>query len=61
MLRRDLFSLTAAAGLTDRGSLAEGQRADAVLIAPGDSPRVVAVVAQGRLAFSTAEGIDRLS
>jgi alpha-D-ribose 1-methylphosphonate 5-triphosphate diphosphatase len=51
----------AAAGLTDRGTLAEGQRADAVLIAPGDSPRVVAAFANGRLAFSTAEGIDRLS
>lgn len=51
----------AAAGLTDRGSLAQGQRADIVLVAPGDSPRVVAVLAHGRLAFSTAEGIDRLS
>ena len=51
----------AAAGLTDRGTLAEGQRADAVLIAPGDSPRVVATLAHGRLAFSTAEGIGRLS
>ncbi len=50
-----------AAGLTDRGTLAEGQRGDAVLIAPGDNPRVVAVFAHGRLAFSTAEGISRLS
>ena len=51
----------AAAGLTDRGSLAEGKRADIVLVAEEDSPRVVATFAQGRLAFSTAEGIDRLS
>jgi alpha-D-ribose 1-methylphosphonate 5-triphosphate diphosphatase len=51
----------AAAGLTDRGTLAEGKRADIVLVAPGDSPRVVAVFAHGHLAFSTAEAIDRLS
>ncbi len=50
----------AAAGLTDRGTLAGGQRADVVLMAE-DSPRVVATLAQGRLAFSTAEGIERLS
>lgn len=51
----------AAAGLMDRGTLAEGQRADIVLVVPGNSPRVVAVLAHGRLAFSTAEAIDRLS
>lgn len=51
----------AAAGLTDRGSLAEGQRADIILVAEGNSPRVVATFAHGRLSFSTAEGIDRLS
>jgi len=51
----------AAAGLTDRGTLAEGQRADIVLMTKGDNPRVVATLAQGRLAFSTAEGIERLS
>ena len=51
----------AAAGLADRGSLAEGKRADIVLVASGDSPRVVATVARGRLAFSTAEAVERLS
>ena len=62
---RDAWALVsanpaAAAGLTDRGSLAEGKRADIVLVAK-DSPRVVGTFAHGRLAFSTAEGIDRLS
>jgi alpha-D-ribose 1-methylphosphonate 5-triphosphate diphosphatase len=62
---RDAWALVsanpaAAAGLTDRGSLAEGKRADIVLMA-GDGSRVVATLAHGRLAFSTAEAIERLS
>ncbi len=50
----------AAAGLTDRGTLAPGQRADIVLVARDPAPRVVATIAGGRLAFATAEVADRL-
>ncbi|MDU6376745.1 MAG: amidohydrolase family protein, partial [Bradyrhizobium sp.] len=44
-----------AAGLSDRGSLAEGLRADIILIDDSDAlrPRVVAVVASGRLVYLT--------
>jgi alpha-D-ribose 1-methylphosphonate 5-triphosphate diphosphatase len=49
----------AAAGLTDRGSIAEGARADLVLVDPVQ-PRVIATVAGGRLAHLTAEGSARL-
>lgn len=49
----------AAAGLMDRGTIAEGQRADLVLIDPVQS-RVVATVAGGQLAYLTAEGATRL-
>ena len=49
-----------AAGLQDRGSLAEGMRADAVLVEPGDAPRVVATIAGGRIAAATAELAGRL-
>lgn len=50
----------AAAGLTDRGAIAEGLRADLVLVDP-TIPRVVATVVGGRIAYSTAEGAARLS
>ncbi len=49
-----------AAGLTDRGSLVEGMRADAVLVEPGTRPRVVATIANGRIAAATAEATRRL-
>jgi len=49
----------AAAGLTDRGSIAEGARADLVLVDPVQ-PRVIATIAGGRLAHLTAEGAARL-
>ena len=49
-----------AAGLTDRGTLDEGKRADLVLIAPGASPRVVLTIAQGRIAAGTADGFARI-
>ncbi len=49
----------AAAGLTDRGSIAEGARADLVLVDPVQ-PRVIATIAGGRLAHLTAEGSARL-
>lgn len=38
-----------ALGLSDRGSIAPGKRADLVLIAPEPQPRVVATIAGGRL------------
>ncbi|MBN8872870.1 MAG: alpha-D-ribose 1-methylphosphonate 5-triphosphate diphosphatase [Rhodospirillales bacterium] len=49
----------AATGLTDRGTIAVGKRADLVLIDP-DSRRLVATVAGGRLAHVTAAGAARL-
>ncbi len=49
-----------AAGLADRGTLAPGMRADAVVVQPGTLPRVVATIANGRLAAANAEGIRRL-
>jgi alpha-D-ribose 1-methylphosphonate 5-triphosphate diphosphatase len=51
----------AAAGLSDRGSIAPGNRADLVLVGVTDGmPRVVATVAGGRLAHLSAEGAARL-
>lgn len=38
-----------ALGLSDRGVIAPGRRADLVLVAPGPEPRVVATIAGGRL------------
>jgi alpha-D-ribose 1-methylphosphonate 5-triphosphate diphosphatase len=49
-----------AARLHDRGSLAPGMRADIVLVEPGPLPRIVATIANGRLAAATAEGTRRL-
>ena len=49
----------AAAGLMDRGSIAEGARADLVLV-DQVQPRVIATIAGGRLAHLTAEGSARL-
>jgi alpha-D-ribose 1-methylphosphonate 5-triphosphate diphosphatase len=49
----------AAAGLTDRGSIAEGARADLVLVDPARQ-RVIATIAGGRIAHLTAEGAARL-
>ena len=51
----------AAAGLTDRGTLDEGKRADLVLMTPGPSPRVVLAIAQGRVAGGTADGFARIA
>jgi alpha-D-ribose 1-methylphosphonate 5-triphosphate diphosphatase len=50
----------AAAGLADRGAIAEGLRADLVLVDPA-TPRVVATIAGGRIAYLTADGAARLS
>jgi alpha-D-ribose 1-methylphosphonate 5-triphosphate diphosphatase len=48
-----------AVGLTDRGTIEEGMRADIVLVAPAE-PRVVATVVQGQFAYVTADGMARL-
>jgi alpha-D-ribose 1-methylphosphonate 5-triphosphate diphosphatase len=50
----------AAAGLADRGAIAEGLRADLVLVDPA-SVRVVATIAGGRIAYLTADGAARLN
>jgi alpha-D-ribose 1-methylphosphonate 5-triphosphate diphosphatase len=50
----------AAAGLSDRGAIADGLRADLVLVDPR-VPRVVATIAAGRIAYLAAEGAARLS
>ncbi|WP_284943986.1 alpha-D-ribose 1-methylphosphonate 5-triphosphate diphosphatase [Acidisoma cladoniae] len=60
--RWDLISANpaAAAGLTDRGHIAPGLRADLVLVAATPAPRIVATIAGGRVAHLTAEGAARL-
>jgi alpha-D-ribose 1-methylphosphonate 5-triphosphate diphosphatase len=50
----------AAARLNDRGTIAEGMRADIVLVDPGSS-QVVATIAAGRIAYLTAACTPRLS
>jgi alpha-D-ribose 1-methylphosphonate 5-triphosphate diphosphatase len=49
----------AAAGLTDRGTIEPGKRADVVLVDPA-GPAVVATIARGRIAHMTAQGASRL-
>ena len=49
-----------AAGLTDRGTLALGNRADVVLVEPGPLPRVVATIANGTMSAATAEAMRRV-
>jgi alpha-D-ribose 1-methylphosphonate 5-triphosphate diphosphatase len=49
----------AAAGLTDRGTITEGARADLVVVDPV-SKRAVATIAAGRIAHLTAEAAGRL-
>ena len=50
----------AAAGLDDRGTIAAGKRADLVLVDP-DRRRVVATIANGRIAHLDAAGAARLN
>jgi alpha-D-ribose 1-methylphosphonate 5-triphosphate diphosphatase len=49
-----------AAGLTDRGSIEAGKRADIVLVEPTER-KLVATIAGGHLAHLTAEGANRLA
>jgi alpha-D-ribose 1-methylphosphonate 5-triphosphate diphosphatase len=49
-----------AAGLTDRGAIAEGLRADLVLIDP-TVPRIVATIVGGQIAHITASGAARMA
>lgn len=49
----------AAARLPDRGTIAEGRRADLVLVEPNER-KIVATIAAGRLAHLTTEGAARL-
>ncbi|MGH7211183.1 MAG: alpha-D-ribose 1-methylphosphonate 5-triphosphate diphosphatase, partial [Acetobacteraceae bacterium] len=48
-----------AARLPDRGRIAEGLRADVILVAP-EARRILATIASGRLAYLSAEGAARL-
>ncbi len=48
-----------AAGLTDRGTIETGKRADVVLLDPA-SGGIVATIAQGRIAYLTSAGAGRL-
>ena len=50
----------AAAGLADRGTIADGKRADIVLVDPA-GPTVVATFVAGRAGFLSAAGWDRLA
>jgi alpha-D-ribose 1-methylphosphonate 5-triphosphate diphosphatase len=48
-----------ATGLTDRGTIESGKRADLVLVEPG-SRQIVATIAEGRIAHLSAAGSARL-
>jgi alpha-D-ribose 1-methylphosphonate 5-triphosphate diphosphatase len=60
--RWDLISANpaAAAGLTDRGRIEPGRRADLVIVAEAPAPHVVATIAGGRIAYLSAEGASRI-
>jgi alpha-D-ribose 1-methylphosphonate 5-triphosphate diphosphatase len=60
--RWDLISANpaAAAGLTDRGRIEPGRRADLLVMAQEPAPHVVATIAGGRIAYLSAEGASRL-
>jgi alpha-D-ribose 1-methylphosphonate 5-triphosphate diphosphatase len=60
--RWDLISANpaAAAGLSDRGRIEAGRRADLVVVGVEPAPHVVATMAGGRIAYLSAEGASRL-
>jgi len=60
--RWDLISANpaAAVGLTDRGRIAPGLRADIVVVEPSPAPRIVATITGGRIAYLSADGVARL-
>jgi alpha-D-ribose 1-methylphosphonate 5-triphosphate diphosphatase len=47
--------------LTDRGTLAPGQRGDFLLVEPGAVPRVVATIAAGRIAYLAPDAMGRVA
>lgn len=49
------------AKLGDRGTLAAGQRGDAVLVERGEVPRVVATICAGKIAYLAPGAVGRLS
>jgi alpha-D-ribose 1-methylphosphonate 5-triphosphate diphosphatase PhnM len=57
-----LVTLNAAAlaGLDDRGTFEIGRRGDAILVAPGEVPRVVATICAGRIAYLAPDAVQRL-
>jgi alpha-D-ribose 1-methylphosphonate 5-triphosphate diphosphatase len=46
--------------LDDRGELAVGQRGDVVLVEPGPLPRIVATIANGKLAYVAPDALERI-
>jgi alpha-D-ribose 1-methylphosphonate 5-triphosphate diphosphatase len=52
---------TALARLPDRGHLAVGQRGDAIVVDPGDTPRVIATICAGKLAYLAPDALSRVA
>ncbi|HTJ89493.1 MAG TPA: amidohydrolase family protein, partial [Acidocella sp.] len=48
------------AKLDDRGTLEIGQRGDIVLVEPGPLPRIVATIANGKLAYVAPDALQRI-
>ena len=48
------------AKLDDRGTLGIGQRGDLVLVEPGPLPRIVATIANGKLAYVAPDALERI-
>lgn len=50
-----------AAELSDRGGLAQGQRADFLLVEPGEQARLIMTVAAGQITYLAPGALSRLS